>query len=337
MLYLDLDSFGNDAAPGGATPDGDLLRRVNRRVAGYYLAVPLAGEDDRVTVATAYPDNTAALWMLRRLLRADVVAVAAGEDALQAAIARIYPAPAPAAGPILAWTSDPAWVGSVAAAAGAFSVRAASPVVLLDPAQSLDQALERAAHDCSLLVVRPGDEVSPADLAVRSPVSLLLLRDEFAPVEQILVALRGFASDYEVLDYTRPFLAGSKATATVLPLTRPETHPDARPLDDGAARRHLRAFLRHSGHDDARIAIRLCSGDPVSQIAGEMARGRYSMLVIAAEGEGQFVRRALSRLEQDAAGGARRPSTLIVKPPVGDFAAWPGPPAPAREAQEKTV
>ena len=56
-LYFDLNAFAD-------TTDSELLKRVDRRVASYYLAVPLAGEDNRVTVATAYPDNAAALRVL---------------------------------------------------------------------------------------------------------------------------------------------------------------------------------------------------------------------------------------------------------------------------------
>ena len=79
-LTIDLNAFPKTTTD---TPAGsDLLRRVDRRVASYYLAVPLAGEDDRVTVATAYPDNAGALRMLERLLQAVVVPVAGSEDEL---------------------------------------------------------------------------------------------------------------------------------------------------------------------------------------------------------------------------------------------------------------
>ena len=85
-LYLDLNAFAEMNT--GTPADSELLRRVDRRVATYYLAVPLAGEDNRVTVATAYPDNADALRMLERLLKAAVVPVSSSEDDLQAAIAR---------------------------------------------------------------------------------------------------------------------------------------------------------------------------------------------------------------------------------------------------------
>ncbi len=314
-LYYDLNSFG--VTDDGETADNELLQLVNRRVASYYLAVPLAGEDNRVTVATAYPDNAAALGVLRRLLRADVVPVSSTEDELHEAIARIYPAtaPAPAGGPILAWAADPAWIDSVSAAARAFSGSAAPPVVILDSSATLDEALERAAHDFSLLVARVDDEASLSRLVFRSPVSLLLVRDEFAPIDHVLVALRGFGSDRETLDRVFPFLAGGGAAATVLPLARSgHARFDDLLAGHSPARRHLSAFLRDLDRTNVRVDVRLCQGDPASQIVNEMAQGRYAMLVIAAEGEGRFVWQVLSRLEQGGVWG-RRP-VLVIKPPV---------------------
>lgn len=313
-LYFDLNAFGS-----GETADSELLRLVNRRVASYYLAVPLAGEDNRVTVATAYPDNAAALGMLQRLLQAEVVPVSSSEDDLHEVIARVYPAPAPAGGPILVWADDPAGTDSAAAAANAIArancAGVPQPVVILDAPATLDDALARAACDFSLLVARVPDDESAARLVARSPVSLLLLRDEFAPIDHVLVALRGYASDHETLDRVLPFLAHGGATATVLPLAQ-SAATDLNDLldDDAPARRHLRAFLRDLDRSPVPVDVRLCQGDPVSQIAGEMAHGRYALLVLAAEGEGRFVRRVLSRLERD--GLPRRP-VLVVKPPVG--------------------
>lgn len=333
-LYFDLDSFGRTGH--GATADSELLRLVNRRVASYYLAVPLAGEDNRVTVATAYPDNAAALWMLQQLLHADVVPVSSSEDELQEVIARVYPAPTPPGGPILVWAADPAWTDSTAAAATVFAnahangihangihangihasgIHAPQPIVILDASATLDEALDRAAYDFSLLVARVPDDESAARLVSRSPVSLLLLRDEFTPIDHVLVALRGYGSDHETLDRVLPFLAQGGATATVLPLAHSAaTRLNDLLADDSPARRHLRAFLRDLDRTPVQVDVRLCQGDPVSQIANEMAQGRYAMLVLAAEGEGHFVRQVLSRLEHDGLWD-RRP-VLIIKPPV---------------------
>ncbi len=307
-LYFDLNGFSK-------TADSELLRRVDRRVATYYLAVPLAGEDNRVTVATAYPDNAAALRMLERLLQAAVVPVSSSEDDLQAAIARIYPEIVPGEGSILTWTDDPVWAEAVIATANAFGSMAGRQVIILDSSATLDEVLARAGYDFSLLVARVSDEESLTRLVRRSPVSLLLVRGEYAPADQMLVALRGFGSDREALDRVIPILSREGAGATVLPLSHPGS---ARSNDLVAghlpARQHLQTFLRDLKEKDVQVDVRLSQGDPVCQIVTELGQGSYGLLVVAAEAEGEFVRQVLSRIEDEALWPGK--PVLIVKPPV---------------------
>ena len=138
-IYFDLSGFGK-------TTDGELLKRVDRQVAGYYLAVPIAGEDNCVTVATAYPDNAAALRVLERLLRAAVVPVSSPETDVRAAIARIYPESAATARAILAWCEDPAWRPAVSAAAEAFGRSTGQEVHTLDSATPLAEVIDASGR-----------------------------------------------------------------------------------------------------------------------------------------------------------------------------------------------
>lgn len=323
-LYLDLNAFSE--ANAGTPTDGDLLRqRVDRRVATYYLAVPLAGEDNRVTVATAYPDNADALRVLERLLQAAVVPVAGSEDELLAAIARLYPEIAPGEAAVMAWCDDPAWSGTVIATANAFGRAAERPVIIMDSTATVDEVIARAGYDFSLLVARASDETARERLVRQSPVSLLLVRGDFAPIDHILVALRGFGSDFETLGRVCPMLAREGAGATVLPLSpassrrtagSPNDSPfNGRPLDGNpSARRHLRRFLRELDRNNIHVDVRLSQGDPAGQIIGELDQGRYDLLVVAAEAEGEFVWRVLSRIERESVWPDR--PVLVVKPPV---------------------
>jgi hypothetical protein len=312
-LYLDLNAFSQAMAETPA--DSDLLRRVDRRVATYYLAVPLAGEDNRVTVATAHPDNADALRVLERLLQAAVVPVAGSEDELLAAIARIYPESAPGEAAIMAWSDDPAWAEAVIAAANAFGRAAERPVVIMDSTATPDEVIARAGYDFSLLVARVTDEAARERLVRQSPVSLLLVRGPYAPIDRTLVALRGYGSDFETLERIYPLLAREGAGATVLPLSHPGgTRPNAPLNGNVSARRHLQQFLHAANRGDARVDIRLSQGDPADQIVTELAGGRYDMLVVAAEAEGEFVWRVLARIEREAMWPGR--PVLVVKPPV---------------------
>lgn len=308
-LYFDLSAFSK-------ATDSELLRRVDRRVASYYLAVPLAGEDNRVTVATAYPDNAAALRVLERLLHADVVAVSSPESDLQQAIARIYPEAGPTDRAILAWTDDPAWIAAVEATAAAFGRAAGRNVHFVDPAISLDEVLGQVeGQEFSLLVAHVTDEASLARLVHQSPASLLLVRGECAPIDQVLVALRGYGSDHETLDRVFPILAQEGAGATVLPLSRSASSRLNELLaGDSPARQHLQNFLRDLDQKNVHVDIRLSQGDPATQIVNELAQGQYAMLVIAAEAEGRFVWQVLSRIEREKVWPGR--PVLIIKPPV---------------------
>ncbi|MBP6786294.1 MAG: hypothetical protein KA170_01795 [Candidatus Promineofilum sp.] len=314
-LYFDLNAFAETNA--GHLTDGDLLRRVDRRVAMYYLAVPLAGEDNRVTVATAYPENADALRVLERLLQAAVVPVTGSDDELRATIARLYPEIAPGEGAVMAWANDPAWCDSVIATANAFGRAADRPVIIMDATATPDEVLERASYDFSLIVARASDQVSLERLVRRSPVSLLLVRGDYAPADHVLVALRGFGSDFKTLNQVYPILARKGTGATVLPLSHPGSVRPGDPLSGySPARRHLRQFLLEMDRKNVHVDVRMSQGDPAGQIVSELAQGPYDMLVVAAEAEGDFVWQVLSRIECEGV-WPNRP-VLVVKPPV-----WP--------------
>jgi hypothetical protein len=303
------------------TMDSELLQRVDRRVASYYLAMPLAGEDNQVTVATAYPDNAAALRVLARLLHADVVAVQTPESQLQQAIAQVYPAAAPTEGVVLAWADDPAWADAVITAAEIFGRAVGREVITLPPGLPFDEALAAAGRGVSVWVACCSDE-HVARLVRQSPTSLLLVRGDYRPVDRVLLALRGFASDHAALERVFPILAREGISATVLPLMGSAehsalAHAGAALAGDSPAQQHLRGYLgrRDTAAPSVSVAVRLSQGGPAQQIVNELATGRYGLLVIAAEAEGEFVRRVLSRIEQ--AGVWPDGYVLVIKPPLG--------------------
>lgn len=313
-IYLDLNSFGK--SNGGKPADNELLKRVDRQVAGYYLAVPIAGEDDRVTVATAYPDNLAALRVLERLLKAAVVPVASPEIAVREAIDRVYPQSIAPDRAILAWCDDPAWRPAVSATAAAFGRALGQEVHRLESDASPEQLIAAAGEgNFSMLVVHAADEAAMLRMVRQSAISLLLVRGEFTPINRILVVLRGFGSDHKALESILPFLAQEHTRATIMPLGRSAGAPLSELLAvDSPTQQHLHGFLRDVAQADAAVEIRLCQGDPAATIAGELGAGRYELLVIAAEAEGRFVGQTLTRIERDNLwpGGP----VLVVRPPV---------------------
>ncbi len=144
----------------------------------------------------------------------------------------------------------------------------------------------------------------------------MLVRGEYAPIDNLLVALRGYGSDHETLDRVLPLLAHEAADVTVLPLARSASASLNDMLaGDSSIRQHLQAFLGDLGQADVEVAVRLRQGDPASQVIAELSQGGpYGLLVIAAEAEGDFVWPVLSRIER--AGVWPGHPILIVKPPV---------------------
>jgi hypothetical protein len=309
-LQFDLSSFANNA-------DRELLKRIPRRVASYYLALPLASEGGRVTVVTAYPENTAALHVLERLLNAEIVPVTSSELALQEAIAGIYAESAPTAQSILAWTDDPAWYEAVVLTAQDFGRTLDHGVHILDSALSIGDVIAAAGRqDAALLVTHVSNPASLSRLVHQSATALLLVRGEYAPIGQLLITLRGYGSDHQALERVLPIIVRENALATVLPLTRStSSHLNELLAGDSPARQHLQAFLHELDRQDIQVTVRLRPGEPVSQIVMELAQGTYGLLVIAAEAEGQFVWQVLSRIDNEQVWPGR--PVLIVKPPVG--------------------
>jgi hypothetical protein len=93
-------------------------------------------------------------------------------------------------------------------------------------------------------------------------------------------------------------------------------HANAVLAGDSPAQQHLRGYLgrRDAAAPAVRVAMRLSQGGPAQQIVNELATGRYGLLVIAAEAEGEFVWRVLSRVE--AAGVWPDGYVLVIKPPL---------------------
>lgn len=296
--------------------DRATLERIPRAVATYYLAIPLASEDDRVTVVTAYPENVAALSVLERLLDAVVVPISSSEEALQKAIAEVYPDSPPASETILVWTDEPIWGEAVIRTARMMAEALDHNICLPDPGTTLDDVLRMAeSGEFSLVVSHVADERNAGRLIRGLATSLLLVRGEFVAVENLLVVLRGYGSDFKTLERVVPLIRYTMARTTVLPLTNSAMgRPDEFLQRGVTARHHLDAFTNQLDYDDAGLAVRLSQGEPINQVLREVAEGPYDMLVIAAEADGDFVRQVISRIDNE--GDWSGHPILIVKPPL---------------------
>jgi hypothetical protein len=307
-LSLDLNTVVVDAA---------LARRLPPGLAAYYLALPLSCEDGSISVAMAHPENESALAVLRTLLGAPIVPVRAPDAAIRRALARVKeidPRPEPR---VLVWSADGQALEAAARIATLFAgALAATVTTLAAPALDLQATLAIAREGAyNLAVLYAAAEVTPIQLWQQAETPLVVLGAPPAELRQILVVLRGYSADCHALEWLAHLLRRPGVVVTLLPL--PSTAEAEMPFPLSLRRpqnSHLRACLCHATLQDAPVFVRFRQGPAAEQVATEVRYGAYDLVVIAAEGYGQFVSSVLSALEEE--GSHEQLSFFILKPPA---------------------
>lgn len=295
--------------------DVKVAEKIPMGLALYYLALPMTDEEDCATVVMAHPENVTALARLRTLLQREIVPYQGTPDEIRAAIARIYPQSTLPAHKILAWHAQPDQAAAVTALAALFGEALATTVSTL-AATSCDLAtvLATAYQDRFTLTVMCAPEIDLETILKASSTPLLFARGEVEAVRRVLVVMRGFSSDPYTLDWIVPLLRHTGAAVTLMPLLPTPTLPLNQVLKGNNPvwshlERCLQLFHTHA------IQPTLCWKEgraPQQQIAEEYAHGNYDLLVIPAEGEGEFVRTVLAAVDRHPT-CAQRP-ILVLKP-----------------------
>ena len=282
------------------TVDPELAKRVPYGLAMYYLALPLAQENDHVSVALAHPENTTALTTLRNLLQAEIVPVRSQSDKIRTALQRLHGLNGKQAQRVMMWSATPEHGPAVRQMAATFAKLHDTPAPVLDAGQvEIDVALAVAQESHATLVVLslPPDRTLH-DMVSRCSGSLVVVQGEYPPIKSILVAARGYASDDQLLDWLEPLVRQQRAQVTLFPLLGlPTLDLDDIFCGDGPAKRHLDHLLQRLTGEHMAASLRVRAGDPVAQVVAELREGAYDLLVIAAEGYGQFVTRVLAALQ----------------------------------------
>jgi nucleotide-binding universal stress UspA family protein len=307
--------------------DPVLARRLPRRLAYYYLALPLAQDGDELTVVMAHPDNHAAVAVLQALLGAHIVPVQGAAAEIKAVLNRVWPEEADSAAPrIVCWAGSPERAAPVLAAAGWFAAALQAEAVCLDSSRSsLETALTVAHQGQYRLIVIDAPEGEDLSWLLReASMPLLLVRGERLDLRMILLVLRGHSSDESALDWVIPLAQSSRAVVTLLAVARPEP-PDAPPgrraeagltalldLSSGPGE-HIDACMRRLDEAGVSGHLKLRQGRSERQIALEAAQSDYDLITIAAEAHGDFVQQVLREVDDQS---HRRP-VLVIKPLAG--------------------
>jgi hypothetical protein len=296
------------------TVDPVVVRQIPYGMALYYMALPLAYEEEQASVIMAHPENHTALIRLRDLLNADVVPVRGTREAIYDTLQQFYPnhwLPTPK---ILAWRAQDNTSDGVSDLAAFFGAALSTEVTMpATSATDLEALLATTHEDCySLTVLRPC-EANPRELVSRASSPILLVYDEARPLKRILIALRGFSSDDYTLDWLIPLIRHTNAAVTLMPILSSSSGQLQQFLNSkGMWRDHVRGCLQRLNRCGIHAQLRLCEGDPVQQLAGEVTTGDYDLLAITAEGYGEFVSGVLVALEHHSS-GAHCP-VLVMKP-----------------------
>jgi nucleotide-binding universal stress UspA family protein len=306
--------------------DPTLARKLPRRLAYYYLALPLARDDDQLTLIMAHPENQAAIAVLQAVLGERIVPVQGSGEEIKATLNLIWSGETDsAASRILCWGASPERVSQTMAVAEVVAQAFSAQTTYLDASQSsLETVLTVAREGQYSLTVIDAPEGEPLSRVLRqSSTPVLLVRGALLPLRRILLVLRGHSPDESVLDWVVPLAQVGQAAVTLLtvvPLaTRGLQHRAQMPhglagylSSEDEPGKHVMDCARRLTESGIQGQLKLRQGKPEVEIAGEVAQGGYDLVTIAAEAHGDFVQRVLVQIDQLAT--ASQQPVLVIKP-----------------------
>lgn len=309
--------------------DPELARRLPRRLAYYHLAIPIAQDDDYLTVALAFSDNKAIIPLLKQALTSPVTIVRADEAEIKSALDQVWHQQETLnnlevpARHIIGWGETETIREWVSAFITEIAQGWQAAATLLPDAPDHPQAalLQTSSSNADLIVTT---QSATADFSQIKPLltpdfpSVLILRDSPPPIRNILCVMRGHSPDRSVLRWAVALaryygsavqlLAGIPETALGHGMTQYANLLN-RETPGGA---HLFACRQtlHAAQVKGRIRIR--QGALERCIAEEVGEANYDLIIMAVEAYGEFVYRAVETLE--ARYPEHRLSLLLVKP-----------------------
>lgn len=305
------------------TIDPELARRLPRRLAYYHLAIPIAEDDEYITVALAFSDNKWIISVLKQVLKAQVIPVRADETEIKHALDQVWQqtdsvdnVPSPAAH-VVGWgetDSTVPWLETFTdQVATAYQ---ATSTVLSDPAHHPQNKDTDA--DTDLIITAQSSQLK-ALLTPQFPSVLLLRPDSQAPrIHKMLCVLRGHSPDRSVLRWIIPLakhygaevhlLAGVPETILGQGMTQYANLLNKN-TPSGAHLLACRQMLRLA-QINGRVHIR--QGMLEASIAEAVEEGGYDLIGMAVEAYGEFVSLAVDTLQTRSPN--HHSALLLVKP-----------------------
>lgn len=296
------------------TLNRELVQRLPRQIAYFHLALPIAQDEDYITVAMAQPDHRTVVQMLGTVLGMRITPVRADGDAIQQALDQVWQAEVEKeASTVMFWSDTPEQLTTARQYAEQIA-----PVLGLTvlpealPPDALGQLLQNSqTARPALLVVSVQNSETLSELLNSATVSLLLLRGATPPPRQILHILRGHTSDRRVLDLLIPIAHTYESKVTLLTAAPPtvtdyrQGNPLANNLADVLSGQHqhgiqLKEFGQILTGLNVEGRIKIMQGTLEEVMVSELAdNNTYQLVAIAAKTYGSFVHNVLRQLENN--------------------------------------
>lgn len=296
-----------------------LAKRLPRQIAYYHLAIPIAQDDEAITVVMAHADNPNAIRLLTAVLETKIVPVQGQAQEIIQTLQKIWPEADHDQPPqVSVWSDTPekiAWGQQYAV--GMFTLPA-QQITILQSATNAHSGLSPLPQkgESQIMVTHMPQQADLKLVLGPDYPSLLLFSGPPQPLRRILVILRGHAPDFNVLHgilsavqqnttVTLLMVASASANAYIKSQLTDFIQPDTVISD------HLAACTHYLWRQGVQGSLRLRQGTPEVEIAHEVHQNSYDLVAIATEAYGDFVHRVMECVDTDA---SFKGAIFVVKP-----------------------
>jgi hypothetical protein len=280
--------------------DPELARRLSRRFAYYHLILPIAQDDDKITVAMAHPDNQRVVEVISAAMGTAITPVRSRPDDIRRLLDAVwdYEGELGQSG-VMYWTAHAdRWLTIqqyVEGIAGALSIE-----LLANPhEQTFDQFVELVQQQRPVMTICEVSDIdSFARLIAGPPTSILITRRTFSAPRDILHVLRGHTPDKHVLDWVIPIAQYYEAEITLLAAATALHAHQGNPLISDFARlilpehpAQMIEYGRMLASMNLRGRMRVGDRGLENAFSDTFASANYDLVAIAIENDGKFVKR----------------------------------------------
>lgn len=303
-----------------------IAKRLPPQLAYYYLAFPLAEDDEGLTMVMAYPAQHTTRSVLETFLGTPIVPVQSSVQEIRAALNLLWAEENPNTDfRLIVWSEADQQAASVIQTAHLVGEAISPAAICIDATRhSLETVLAIARQErYHLTVIGRTHPKEIARLIAASATPILFVFDAISTLKDILFVLRGHSPDESALNWLIPMARSQSSQVTLLSVAPPVKIGTSRtrilsglaPLltAENAAGEHIAACSQQlvAGHVDGKLRLR--QGTPEQEIAAEVTTNTYDLIVIAAEAHGDFVQRVLNMIEE-AQPHSKKNLMLVMKP-----------------------